>query len=201
MDCRVKRRLLLSVRFWPKAYQVMFKIFYPSFPVGRGSYGQPDVREWGEGARLSIGSFCSIADNVTIFLGGEHHTEWVTTYPFPEMWACAKHYTGHPKTKGDVIIGNDVWVGSGATILSGVSVGDGAVIGCQAVVGRDVEPYSIVCGNPAKPVRKRFPEEIIERLRRTAWWTWPDKAITDAMPLLLSGDMDGFFRFAEKRNG
>jgi acetyltransferase-like isoleucine patch superfamily enzyme len=131
-----------------------------------------------------------------IFLGGEHRPDWVTTYPFSEKWRCAKHYKGHPKTKGDVVIGHDVWIGSNATILSGVSIGSGAVIGCHAVVGRDVEPYSIVCGNPAKLIRKRFSDEVISQLLEINWWLWPREAVAEGMSMLLSNNVEEFIRYA-----
>ena len=108
--------------------------------IGAHTYGAPLVRWWGEPANLSIGRFCSIADDVQIFLGGNHRTDWVTTYPFPvfRAWHEARGIAGHPATRGDVHIGHDVWLGSGSVILSGVTIGHGAVIGCRAVVSRDV---------------------------------------------------------------
>lgn len=165
--------------------------------IGEFSYGAPTVMEWGEGARLSIGKFCSIAQNVTIFLGGNHKTEWISTYPFSalgEVWSEAKEIKGHPATKGDVIIGNDVWIGYGVTILSGVRIGDGAVIGAGAVVAKDVAPYSIVAGNPAKVIKRRFDEDEIEALLKICWWDWDMAKIKKFIPLLCS---DGVKTFVE----
>lgn len=162
------------------------------FEIGDYTYGTPIVLGWGEGRRLKIGKFCSIAGGVIIFLGGNHRVDWVTTYPFvefPEEWPKAKGITGHPVSKGDVVIGNDVWIGYGATILSGVRVGDGAVIGAMAVVAGDVEPYSIVAGNSARLVRKRFDEETIDRLLQIRWWDWPLERIRDNVGILMSGDV------------
>jgi acetyltransferase-like isoleucine patch superfamily enzyme len=119
-----------------------------------------------------MGAFCSIVKGVTILLGGEHHTEWVTTFPFPVLWRAARQIRGHPKTKGEIIIGNDVWIGQDALILSGVTIGDGAVIAARAVVTKNIEPYSIVAGNPARVIRKRLLEEAIARLLAVAWWAW-----------------------------
>lgn len=165
--------------------------------IGEFTYGHPDIRSWGESSILIIGKFCSIADRVTIFLGGEHRPDWVTTYPFNSLMPKYSFITGHPKSKGNVTIGHDVWLASGATILSGVTVGHGAVVGAGAVVSKDVPPYAIVAGNPAKIIKYRFPEATIQRLLRIEWWDWPLDKIERAVPLLLSGDMDAFFRYGD----
>lgn len=167
------------------------------YSVGRGTYGNPEILHWGEPAALEMGAFCSIAGNVTIILGGNHRSDWVTTYPFPALWDCARHINGHPATKGDVVIGNDVWIGERATILSGVRIGNGAVIGACAVVTKDVPPYAIVAGNPAKLVRYRFDAQGIAYLQSLAWWDWPDEKIKEAMPYLLSSDLSELREFLE----
>lgn len=146
--------------------------------VGRFTYGHENlsIRQWNEGAALQIGSFCSLASNITIFLGGNHRTDWITTFPFGHIFQDELGggiTPGHPTTKGDVIIGNDVWIGSNATIMSGVRIGDGAVVSANATVVKDVLPYHIVGGNPAKPVKQRFDDEIIELLLRLEWWSLP----------------------------
>lgn len=175
---------------------------FPQYEIGRASYGDLKVRSWKEGATLKIGAFCSIAAGVKIFLGGEHRTDWVTTFPFPALWkAQAGHFPGHPRTRGDVRIGNDVWIGAEAVITSGVTVGDGAVIGMRAVVTRDVPPYAIVAGNPARIIRTRFPETQVERLLAIAWWNWSDERIGRYMPLLLADDMARFIEACEAENG
>ena len=162
--------------------------------VGEHTYGAPRIRWWGERANLSIGKYCSIAEGVEIFLGGNHRIDWVSTYPFPifRRWPEARNIAGHPGTKGDVVIGNDVWLGAGCVILSGVTVGHGAVVGCRAVVARDVPDYAIVAGNPATLVRMRFDPERIDKLLKSAWWDWSPSKIKDKMPLLLSADIDRF---------
>src|SRR5262245_44233226 len=165
---------------------------YAAFDVGAYSYGEPEVVYWDAGARLKVGRFCSIARGVTILLGGEHHSEWVTTYPFSLVFADARSLPGYPHTKGDVVIGNDVWIGQDAVLLSGVTVGDGAVIGAGSVVARDVEPYSVCAGNPARQVRLRFPPETIAELLRIAWWDWPLDEVEKAWPLLQSADVAAF---------
>ncbi|WP_456953782.1 CatB-related O-acetyltransferase [Lysobacter sp. HA35] len=120
--------------------------------VGRFTYGNPAIRMWLPHERVEIGSFCSIAEDVTIFGGGEHRVDWVTTFPMRIAFAHElAHVDGHPSTKGPTCIGHDVWLGHGATILSGVQIGHGAVIGARAVVTSDVSPYAVVGGNPGSP--------------------------------------------------
>jgi acetyltransferase-like isoleucine patch superfamily enzyme len=125
---------------------------------------------------LRIGKYCSIAPDVRIFLGDEHRTDWVTTFPF--------QVEGNRKSKGDVLIGNDVWIGFGATILSGVEIGDGAVIGARAVVAKDVKPYEIVAGNPARHIRFRFDKYAIELLLKLKWWDLPENEVQALIPML-----------------
>lgn len=171
----------------------------PLIQVGDFTYGQPKVFSWGEGTVLKIGKFCSIAKGVTIFLGGEHRPDWVTTYPFNALMSEFAYLKGHPKSKGDVAIGNDVWLGSCATILSGVSIGDGAVVGANATVTKDVPPYAVAAGNPAKWIRYRFAPNIIEKLLTAAWWNWDDANLFHAIPLLQSGDLEALLHYyAEK---
>jgi acetyltransferase-like isoleucine patch superfamily enzyme len=165
--------------------------------VGRHTYGheQITIRHWGEPAELKIGSFCSIADRIEVFLGGNHRVDWVTTYPFAEFaeqWPTARGITGHPQTNGDVTIGNDVWLGSGATIMSGVTIGDGVAVAARSCVTRDVPPYAIVGGNPARLLRFRFDEETVEKLLALRWWEWTDERIAANVALLSSGDVNGF---------
>ncbi|MBV9078578.1 MAG: CatB-related O-acetyltransferase [Methylobacteriaceae bacterium] len=162
------------------------------FAIGAHSYGRPKVRFPERGAKLTVGRFCSIADKVEIFLGGDHRVDWVSTFPFaafPDAWPGAERLgDGYHATRGDVAIGSDVWLGSGATILSGVTIGHGAVVAARAVVTRDVPPYAIAAGNPAKIVRLRFPEPVVAALLETAWWDLPDAALAGLVPLLSAGD-------------
>lgn len=165
---------------------------YPHYEIGRHTYGKPEIFSWKEGSMLKIGAFSSIAKGVKIFLGGEHRVDWVTTYPFSQLWEKGRQAAGHPRTKGDVIIGNDVWIGNGAVILSGVRIGDGAVVGANALVTKDIEPYAIYGGNPARLLRKRFDEEIIHQLLEIQWWHFADEEIERLLPLMLNPDIQAF---------
>ncbi len=162
--------------------------------IGGHTYGKPRVISWGEGASLTIGRYCSISTQVVIFLGSEHRTDWVSTYPFPIFWKEARHIAGHPSTRGDVVIGNDVWIGYNVIIISGVSIGDGAAIGAGSVVTKDVPPYAIVAGNPARLVRYRFDERTIQKLLQIQWWNWPDEKVKENIHFICSDSIDGFIR-------
>jgi acetyltransferase-like isoleucine patch superfamily enzyme len=165
---------------------------YSAYEIGDWTYGNPVVRFRKTGATLKIGKFCAIASGVTILLGGEHRVDWATTYPFNVVFDEAKEFKGHPRTRGDVVIGNDVWIGQDVFIISGVVIGNGAVIGARSVVTKDVAPYSIAAGNPATLVRFRFSDSQIEALQKIAWWDWPWPEIMEALPLLLTSDIDAF---------
>jgi acetyltransferase-like isoleucine patch superfamily enzyme len=159
------------------------------YEVGEFSYGRPKVRFPESGRKLTIGRYCSIADKVEILLGGNHRIDWATTYPFsalPEVWPSAPRTEAYHTSHGDVVIGHDVWLGSGAMILSGVTVGNGAVVAAHALVTKDVPPYAIVGGNPARVIRYRFDEPTIAALLESAWWDLPREQVADLVPLLQS---------------
>lgn len=166
---------------------------YTGHEIGDYTYGHPVVKSFGDGTSLKIGKFCSIADDSVFFLGGEHRIDMVTTYPFSHFFEFAYGFEGtHPRLKGNIVVGNDVWIGQEAFILAGVTIGDGAVIGARAVVAKNVKPYSIVVGSPAKHIKYRVDEALIDDLLRIAWWNWPIEKIAEAMPFILSSDIKGF---------
>lgn len=133
------------------------------------------------GDQLIIGKFCMIASDVKFIMNGANHlTDALTTYPFAIFgngWEKAMDEKVYPQ-KGNIIIGNDVWIGYNATIMAGVNIGDGAIIAANSTVVKDVAPYSIVGGNPAKEIKKRFSEEVIARLLEIKWWNWEIEKIT-----------------------
>jgi acetyltransferase-like isoleucine patch superfamily enzyme len=164
------------------------------YEVGEFTYGRPRVYDWKEDTTLKIGNYTSIADDVIILLGGNHRLDWGSTYPFSEFWddwPTAVDIEGTSKSKGDVVIGSDVWIGNGVLILSGVTIGDGAAIAARAVVTRDVPPYAIVGGNPAKLIKMRFSAEIVESLLRLQWWNWSKSKISKNVHIISSNNIKG----------
>ena len=145
--------------------------------------------------RLVIGKFCSIACGAKfLFNSANHSMQSLSTYPFPiffEEWELSREHVAEAwDNKGDIVIGNDVWIGYEAVILAGVAIGDGAVIGTRAVVTKNVPPYTIVGGVPAKPIRKRFPDDIITALLALRWWDWPEERIAANLDAIQSGRLD-----------
>ena len=143
--------------------------------------------------RLIIGKYCMIASDVTFVMnGGNHLSEAVSAYPFAifgEDWKDAMAGKTYPH-KGDLVVGNDVWIGYRATLMAGVTVGDGSIIATNATVTKDVPPYTIVGGNPAREIRKRFSQPMIDRLLALRWWDWPADRITRNLHLLTGNDPD-----------
>lgn len=142
--------------------------------------------------KLIIGKFCSIACGAKFIFNSANHTlSSISTYPFPiffEEWGLnIKDVAAAWDNKGDIIIGNDVWIGYEAVIMAGVTVGDGAIIGTRAVVTKDVPPYTIVGGVPAKPIRKRFDNETLDELLKIRWWDWPEEKIAKNIQAIQSG--------------
>ncbi|MDO8997182.1 MAG: CatB-related O-acetyltransferase [Sediminibacterium sp.] len=139
------------------------------------------------GDKLIIGKFCMIASDVKFIMNGANHlSESISAYPFAIFgngWENAMEGKSYPN-KGDLIIGNDVWIGYNATIMSGVTIGDGAIIATNATVTKDVAPYTIVGGNPAKEIRKRFDEDTVKKLLEMQWWNWDIARITKNVQLL-----------------
>lgn len=147
------------------------------------------------GDKLKIGKFCSIACGAKfLFTSANHTLNSLSTYPFPiffEEWNLdSKDICNAWDNKGDIIIGNDVWIGYEAVILSGVTIGDGAIIAARAVVTKDVPPYTIVGGVPAKPIRKRFDDQTINKLQNLRWWEWDEEKIKRNIPAIQSGNIE-----------
>ncbi len=159
------------------------------------------IHRWRNSKEVTIGSFCSIAGNVHILTGGNHRADWVTTFPFGILNTDVFPHDDkrqQPLSKGDVVIQDDVWIGQGAVIMSGVTIGYGAVIAAAAVVVKDVPPYAIVGGNPAKVLKYRFEPHIIERLLDLRWWDLADEQIEALVPYLCQTDADLLVRELEK---
>jgi acetyltransferase-like isoleucine patch superfamily enzyme len=159
-------------------------------------YYEPEVK-----TKLIIGKYCSIARNVRIVAGGIHPVDWVSTYPFRAKFDLpGKFEDGIPASKGNIVIGNDVWLGAKVTILSGVTIGDGAVIGAGSLVNKDVPPYAIVGGLPAKLIRYRFSDEVIKSLLDIKWWDWDKQKVIDNVALLSSDSINEFVTKYKKVN-
>lgn len=144
------------------------------------------------GDKLIIGKFCQIAAGVRFIMNGANHQmNSASTYPFYIFngWRQELPQKSEFPYKGDTVVGNDVWIGQDATILPGVKIGDGAIIGTQSVVGSDVEPYAIVAGNPARQIRKRFDQELIELLLELQWWNMDIPQIREFIPILYNSDL------------
>ncbi|SHL40858.1 virginiamycin A acetyltransferase [Fibrobacter sp. UWT2] len=145
------------------------------------------------GDKLIIGKFCQIAAGVEFVMNGANHQmNAVSTFPFYtlEGWKMNPPAKSDMPFKGDTVIGNDVWIGQNATILPGVHIGDGAIIGANSVVGSDVEPYTIVVGNPAEAIRYRFDEDLTELLLKFKWWDKPIEEINELIPILTDSNLD-----------
>ena len=154
------------------------------------------------GDKLIIGKFCQIAAGVEFVMNGANHQmNAVSTFPFYtlEGWDMKPPAASDMPFKGDTVIGNDVWIGQNATILPGVHIGDGAIVGANSVVGSDVEPYTVVVGNPAKQLRYRFDGELTSLLLKFKWWDKPVEEINALIPLLTNGDLEAVKRELKKR--
>ena len=169
-----------------------------TIPRGKHTYGQepkiigvPDIAV---GSR--IGKFCSIAENLQFIVRGSHMIDWVTTYPFHEMWKMDVPLHDLPP-HSPIIIGNDVWIAANVKIKQGVKIGDGAILATECFVTKDVPPYALVGGNPAKIIKYRFSEEQIKDLLEIKWWDWEDDKIKKIVPLLVSKNIDEFIKIAK----
>jgi acetyltransferase-like isoleucine patch superfamily enzyme len=162
--------------------------------MGRESYFAPVVRKFkGDTGRVFVGNFVSIAHGVEFYSGGMHRTEWVSQYGLRAMLDLPGAYEdGFPHGRGDIHVGHDAWLAQGSIVMSGVTIGPGAVVATRSVVTKDVAPYAIVGGVPAKQIGRRFGDEQVEALLRIAWWDWPLDTIKERVGLLSSPDVDAF---------
>ncbi len=174
------------------------KVDGKNIEIGRYTYGNPKIYMFTNKYKLTIGNFCSIADNVKIVVDGNHRMDWIATYPFGEIFEDIPKNSGHPIGKGDISIGHDVWIANSALILPGVNIGNGAVIGAGSVVTKDVDKYEIVGGNPAKHIKYRFNEDTINALEKIKWWDWPLDKIKANIELLQSPNIEEFIKKHDK---
>lgn len=156
--------------------------------VGHKTYGSCLLLKHGD-AKIIIGKYCSVADNVTAFLGYNHDPDRISIYP---MQTRIKAGCDENKylSNGNIVVGNDVWIGSHAVLMSGITIGNGAIIGAYSVVAKDVPPYTVAVGNPVVIKRKRFSGETIELLQKIAWWDWPDEKVKQYADILTSKDTE-----------
>ncbi|HWF56534.1 MAG TPA: CatB-related O-acetyltransferase [Solirubrobacteraceae bacterium] len=183
-------KLYAEFRYQQKKGRVIF---------GPGSYGFPEVKTFDLGTEcLRVGNYSSL--NGTYLLGGMHGVDRVTTYPLRINWRMegAGVIDGIPIPQGDTIVGSDVWSCDRCLILSGLTIGDGAIIAAGAVVTKDVPPFAIVGGNPARLIRYRFSEEQIAALLEIRWWDWPEEQIRAAVDLLAGDDVEAFIAYARR---
>ncbi len=165
----------------------------------RGTYFDRNINiiSWSDEYKINVGKYCSIGRDCNFFLHANHRPDWVTTSsqllgPVTHEISEMHMEMGHPSCKGDIIVGNDVWIGAKSTIMSGVKIGDGAIVGATSTVTKDVPPYAIVAGNPAKIIKYRFTEEQINSLLKISWWNWEEHKIRSESMGMWSTDIDKF---------
>tara|TARA_B110001452_G_scaffold92910_1_gene76632 strand:+ start:153 stop:764 length:612 start_codon:yes stop_codon:yes gene_type:complete len=169
--------------------------------IGDWTYGNLTIMRWNTSDKLVVGKYSSIGPDVSVIFGGNHRQDWITTSPLPagtfqayEKFPKAKNIKNFIYSKGEVNIGNDVWIGAKTIILSGSRIGDGACIAAGSVVSGEIKPYSIVAGNPAKEIKKRFDEDIIKKLLTIKWWNFSDEKVNEFSDLLCSEKIEIFLK-------
>lgn len=191
-----------AVAPWRETDETVFKRLVRQGRViyGQGSYGIPTIRQFvHDPTKLIVGNYCSIGG--TYLLGGQHSVTHVSTWPLRINFGLEGAGTdGVPAVRGDIVVGSDVWTGYGSWIMSGVRIGDGAVVATGSVVTKNVEPFAIVGGAPAKFIRYRHSEAQREALLDIRWWDWPESDIRAAVPLMASTDIDAFIAYARNRS-
>jgi probable biosynthetic protein (TIGR04098 family) len=199
-----RQRVRWHARSVPRRHQLRRRLAYyvarHGFEIGDYSIGAPAIRTFGDTARLKVGRYCSIAAGATFILGGHHRTDTVTTFPLGLAFGALRREE-FPTSRGDIVVGSDVWIAANATILSGITIGDGAIVGAGAVVIHDVPPYALVFGNPARVLRKRFPDKTIATLLELRWWELDAAQVQELRPLLQSDDISGFVAACRKMKG
>lgn len=196
---------------FPQVCYIRNTVNNPQIEIGEYTYyDDPDGAENFErnvlylfpfiGDRLVIGRFCALARGVKFIMNGANHKmSGFSTYPFQIFgggWEESMPALEEFPYKGDTLIGNDVWIGYDALIMPGVRIGDGAIVSSRSVVTRDVQPYTIVGGNPAEPLKQRYPNELVQRLLAVAWWNWSAEKISRHLPAIMGGDIDELERCA-----
>jgi len=169
--------------------------------AGRGTYFDRTINifSWSDKFHIYLGSYVSIGRDCNFFLHANHRTDWITTSsqlwgPVSDDVADMHMRIGHPTCNGDIHVGNDVWIGAKATVMSGVKINDGAVVAACSVVTKDVPPYAIVGGNPAKIIKYRFTEEQIDSLLKIKWWEWEEQKIKEEAMNMWSTDINEFIK-------
>jgi acetyltransferase-like isoleucine patch superfamily enzyme len=159
---------------------------------GEGTYGIPAINCYDKLSKVSVGSYCSIASEVSFLLGANHKGGLVTTYPIDRIEKSKS--TADASERGNINIGSDVWIGYRATIIGEVSIGDGAIIGAGALVVDDVPAYAVVGGVPAKVIKYRFEKDVIEKLLKIKWWSWDKDKVKENFSDIYTRDIDGFIK-------
>jgi acetyltransferase-like isoleucine patch superfamily enzyme len=161
--------------------------------MGPNSYSAPTVHLYaGDTARVRVGAYTAMANDVQILPGGNHRLETVASFPLRQVLGLGEVENEQDPGKGDVVIGSDVWIGLGARIVGGVTIGHGAVIAAWSTVTKDVPPYTLVAGNPARPMRRRFDDATIDALLRIAWWEWSEDVVRQRAGELGASDIAAF---------
>lgn len=156
--------------------------------VGEYTYG--DIIPVGTLSTLKIGKFCSIGSNVTFDLGMQHQTNFISQFPFNQFVEGCAHLMGHPAVRGPIVLENDIWIGNNVTVMGGVHIGNGCIIGMNSIISKNVPDYTVVVGAPQKELRKRYYQEIIDKLLKLAWWDKPEDEIQKIAPLLMSNKVE-----------
>jgi len=196
---QLKTYLITSLTVFHPTEGETYKTNPNMIPRGKHTYGpEPKIVGVPEIAIGSkIGKFCSIAENLQFIVRGSHMIDWVTTYPFQAVWGMDVPLHDLPPHT-PITIGNDVWIAANVKIKQGVTIGDGAILATECFVTKDVPPYALVGGNPAKIIKYRFTEEQIKDLLEIKWWDWEDEKIKSIVPLLVSNNIDTFIDQSKK---